>query len=123
MTAVAEDPLAAFYPGPRLCLNGAPGGPLSGLTFTAKDSFDVAGHRTGNGHPQWLATHDPAQSTAWSVTRLLEAGANLVGKTQCDEIQYSLNGENVHYGTPLNPLSANITETPGPLGITVGRWR
>ena len=23
----------------------------------------------------------------------------------------------------LDPLSANITETPAPLGITVGRWR
>ena len=105
MTAALEDPLAAFCPGPRVCLDGAPGGPLSGLTFTAKDSFDVAGHRTGNGHPEWLATHDPAESTAWSVQCLLEAGANLVGKTQCDEIQYSLNGENVHYGTPLNPAA------------------
>ena len=26
-------------------------------------------------------------------------------------------------GRPLPALSANITETPGPLGITVGRWR
>ena len=24
---------------------------------------------------------------------------------------------------PLGALSANITETPAPLGITVGRWR
>ncbi len=94
--------MGAFCPGPRLRLDGAPGGPLRGLTFAAKDSFDVAGHRTGNGSPEWLASHDPAASTAWSVQRLLDAGAALAGKTQCDEIQYSLNGENVHYGTPLN---------------------
>ncbi len=111
MIAVPEDPLGAFCSGPRLCLDGAPGGPLSGLTFTAKDSFDVAGHRTGNGHPDWLATHDPTQSTAWSVQRLLGAGASLVGKTQCDELQFSLNGENVHYGTPRNPAAP--TRVPG----------
>ena len=27
----------------------------------------------------------------------------MVGKTQTDELAYSLNGENVHYGTPTNP--------------------
>ena len=27
----------------------------------------------------------------------------MVGKTQTDEMAYSLNGENVHYGTPANP--------------------
>ena len=27
----------------------------------------------------------------------------MVGKTHSDEMAYSLNGENVHYGTPINP--------------------
>ena len=27
----------------------------------------------------------------------------MVGKTHTDELAYSLNGENVHYGTPTNP--------------------
>ena len=30
-------------------------------------------------------------------------GASIVGKTQTDELTYSLNGENIHYGTPINP--------------------
>ena len=34
---------------------------------------------------------------------LLDAGADLVGKTHLDELAYSLNGENIHYGTPVNP--------------------
>ena len=34
---------------------------------------------------------------------LLDAGAMLVGTTHMDELAYSLNGENVHYGTPRNP--------------------
>ena len=34
---------------------------------------------------------------------LLDAGADLTGKTHLDELAYSLNGENIHYGTPVNP--------------------
>ena len=34
---------------------------------------------------------------------LLAAGGTLVGKTHMDELAYSLNGENFHYGTPVNP--------------------
>ena len=33
---------------------------------------------------------------------LLDAGARLVGKTVTDELAFSINGENAHYGTPLN---------------------
>ena len=36
------------------------------------------------------------------MQRLLDAGADLAGKTHCDELCYSLTGENVHFGTPLN---------------------
>lgn len=77
--------------------------PLIGYSFAVKDVFDIAGHRTGNGHPRWLETHAPATRTASAVERLLAAGARLVGKTYCDEMTYSINGENVHYGTPVNP--------------------
>src|SRR5207244_925589 len=44
----------------------------------------------------------PARSTAVAVKRLLAAGANMVGRTHCDELCYSLTGENVHYGAPVN---------------------
>jgi amidase len=36
------------------------------------------------------------------VANLLAAGADMLGKTQTDELTYSLNGENAHYGTPMN---------------------
>jgi len=36
------------------------------------------------------------------VDRLLAAGADLIGKTITDELAYSLNGQNFHYGTPVN---------------------
>ncbi|MCG5234102.1 amidase [Xanthobacter oligotrophicus] len=101
----AADALGAFIPGPRLARPGAPAGPLAGLSFAVKDVMDVAGTSTGNGHPDWLATHPPAARSAVAVERLLDAGASLAGKTIADELCYSLTGENVHYGTPLNPAA------------------
>ena len=46
---------------------GAADGPLSGMTFAAKDIFDVAGHVTGGGNPDWQRTHGPAERTAPAV--------------------------------------------------------
>jgi amidase len=97
------DPFNAFCRHTHVELPGAPTGPLRGLSFAVKDVFDIAGQRTGNGNPVWLATHEPATHTASSVEHLLAAGARMVGKTHTDEMAYSLNGENVHYGTPVNP--------------------
>jgi amidase len=100
---IPNDPYNAFCRHTHVELDGAPEGPLRGLTFAVKDVFDIAGHRTGNGNPVWLETHAPAARTASAVERLLAAGAKMVGKTHTDELAYSLNGENVHYGTPTNP--------------------
>ena len=97
-----NDPLNAFCRYDDVALEGNATGPLLGCTFAVKDVFDIAGHRTGNGHPRWLETHPPAERTASAVEHLLAAGARLVGKTYCDEMTYSINGENVHYGTPVN---------------------
>jgi amidase len=98
-----HDPLGAFCPDQDIHIEGSKGGPLSGLAFAAKDVFDIAGFRTGAGNPDWLRTHPPAKTTASAVQRLLDAGATLLGKTQTDELTFSLNGENHHYGTPVNP--------------------
>ena len=100
-----DDPLGAFCRENHVALPGADGGSLSGLTFAAKDVFDIAGHRTGFGNPDWLRTHPPATGTAPAVQRLLDAGADMVGKTLTDELTYSLSGQNAHYGTPVNPAA------------------
>jgi amidase len=86
-------------------LEGATTGPLAGLTFAVKDNFDVAGHITGAGSPDWQRSHRPAHTTAAAITSLVEAGARLVGKTQMDELAYGVLGENAHYGTPHNPAA------------------
>lgn len=98
-----DDPFGAFCRDNHVALRGSGSGPLAGLTFAAKDVFHVAGHRTGFGHPDWLGTHGPASETAAAIRRLLDAGADMVGKTLTDEMTYSLTGENAHYGTPVNP--------------------
>ncbi|KAH9689033.1 Amidase 1 [Citrus sinensis] len=77
--------------------------PLSGLTFAIKDIFDVDGHVTGFGNPDWARTHSAATSTAPAVLAVLSGGATSIGKTIMDEMAYSINGENKHYGTPTNP--------------------
>ncbi|VVA90563.1 unnamed protein product [Arabis nemorensis] len=78
---------------------------LHGLTFAIKDIFDVEGRVTGFGNPDWLRTHTAATSTAPVVSSLLEAGATSLGITIMDEMAYSINGENAHYGTPINPIA------------------
>jgi amidase len=92
-----------FVPGPALRIEGAPGGPLAGLTFAAKDLFDVAGHPTGGGNPDWARAHPIPTRHAWAVQRLLDAGATLIGKTITDEVSLGILGENPFDGTPLNP--------------------
>jgi amidase len=92
-----------FVPGPALRIAGAPGGPLADLTFAAKDLFDVAGHPTGGGNPDWSRSHPIPSRHAWAVQRLLDAGASLIGKTITDEVSLGILGENPFDGTPLNP--------------------
>jgi amidase len=98
-----DDVYGAFCSERSFLVPGATSGSLAGLTFAAKDVFDITGHRTGAGNPDWLRTHQPATVTASAVQRLLDAGATLVGKAHTDELTFSLNGENHHYGTPVNP--------------------
>ena len=98
-----DDPAGAFCRDNHVALRGSGAGPLAGLTMGVKDLFHVGNHRTGFGNPDWLASHPPATETAVAVRMLLDAGADMVGKTHTDELAYSLSGENVHYGTPLNP--------------------
>jgi len=100
--SIPDDALGAFCRENHIAVKGVSVGPLAGLTFAAKDAFNIAGARTGFGQPDWLRTHGAATETADAVTRLLGAGADMVGKTHCDELCYSLTGENVHFGTPVN---------------------
>jgi amidase len=96
------DPARAFMPYPAAPVPNAPDGPLAGLSFAAKDLFDIAGYPTSGGSPHLLALSGIKTRTAPTVQRLLDAGARLVGKTITDELAFSLSGKNAHFGTPVN---------------------
>ncbi|MFP3124914.1 amidase [Ectobacillus funiculus] len=86
-------------------------GRLNGLSFAVKDVFAIQGYTNGAGNPDWLRTHMPAAQHAPTIERLLKHGAKLKGTVQTDELMYSLNGENFHYGTPVNPKA--VDRIPG----------
>jgi amidase len=94
-----------FVPGSSVRIEGRAGGPLAGLTFAAKDLFDVAGTPTGGGNPDWARQNPIPTRHAWAVQTLLDAGATLVGKTITDEVSLGILGENAFEGTPLNPAA------------------
>ncbi len=96
------DDIGAFVPGPRVRIEGRPGGPLAGLTFAAKDLFDVAGVLTGGGNHDWPRGRPIPARNAWAVQALLDAGATLIGKTITDEVSLGILGENAFDGTPVN---------------------
>lgn len=106
-----SDPINAFVPGLDLRIEGAGSGPLFGMTFVAKDLFDVAGFPTGGGNPDWERNHPVPEKHAWAVETLLNAGADLIGKTITDEVSLGILGENPFYGTPVN--SAAPDRVPG----------
>src|SRR4030066_50893 len=96
------DTFNAFVPGEMIIVPPKKEGQLSSLTFAVKELYDVKGFVTGAGNPRWKSTHPVAQTTAPTVELLLNEGATLLGKTISDEMAFSLDGENFHYGTPLN---------------------
>lgn len=100
------DAFSAFFRS-EVYVPGAMHGPLQALRFAAKEAFDVRGWTTSAGNPAWLFSHGPAERTAAAVQTLLNAGATLTGKTHTDELMFGLNGQNAHYGTPVNPLAAD----------------
>lgn len=97
-----NDTAHAFVPYPDAPVPHAASGPLAGLGFGVKDLFDVAGYPTGGGSPTVLAMSGIKTRTAPTVQRLLDAGARFAGKTHTDELAFSMNGKNAHFGTPRN---------------------
>jgi Asp-tRNA(Asn)/Glu-tRNA(Gln) amidotransferase A subunit family amidase len=99
---------------------------LANLKFVLKDIFEVKGRRDKNdsscgfGSPKWKefmkekknfsnSNDDDANKlkNAAIVDMLLKNGASLVGITHMDELAYSIDGQNEHYGTPINPAADN----------------
>ncbi|RTD85302.1 amidase [Variovorax atrisoli] len=97
-----HDLARAFVPYPDAPVPRAATGPLADLSFAAKDLFDVAGYPTGGGNPIVLAMSGIKTRTAPTVQKLLDAGARFIGKAVTDELAFSMNGNNAHFGAPIN---------------------
>jgi aspartyl-tRNA(Asn)/glutamyl-tRNA(Gln) amidotransferase subunit A len=76
-------------------------GPLHGKRLLVKDLIDTAGIRTTYGS-RLYADHVPVRS-APAVTRLVAAGAVLVGKANLHEFAWGVTSKNPFYGTVGNP--------------------
>ena len=76
--------------------------PLYGVPFAVKDNIDVAGLPTTAACPSYSYV---AQRSAPVVSRLLELGAILIGKTNLDQFATGLVGVRSPYGAPENPFS------------------
>lgn len=50
--------------------------------------FEIDGHVTGFGHPDWARTHGSASGTSHVISSLVEGGATCIGKTVVDELSY-----------------------------------
>ncbi len=87
-------------------------GPLSGIPFSVKDLFDIAGQPTKAGSTV-LAGTPPAGANCPAVARLLAAGGVLAGRTNMVEFAFSGVGINPHYGTPVNPADTSVERIPG----------
>jgi amidase len=97
------DPVNAFMRYRPVAAAAAEAGPLKGLSFAVKDIYDVAGYPTGGGSPLKQAESPTHTEHAPIVAAMLQAGARFVGKTQTDELTFSLNGQNKHFPEPVNP--------------------
>jgi aspartyl-tRNA(Asn)/glutamyl-tRNA(Gln) amidotransferase subunit A len=82
-------------------------GPLSGKRLLVKDLIDTAGIRTTYGSKIY-GDHVP-ERTAPAVTRLIDAGAVLVGKANLPEFAWAVMGQNPFYGTVHNPVAPGKT--------------
>jgi allophanate hydrolase len=76
--------------------------PLFGIPVAVKDNIDVAGLPTTAACPDF--TYLPAGS-AFLVSRLTEAGALIVGKTNLDQFATGLTGTRSPYGVCRSPFS------------------
>jgi aspartyl-tRNA(Asn)/glutamyl-tRNA(Gln) amidotransferase subunit A len=83
--------------------------PLHGVPIAVKDLFCTKGAPSQSGSKILEGYLPPYTATA--VTRLLDAGATLLGKTNQDEFAMGSSNENSAYGPVLNPWDR--TRVPG----------
>lgn len=85
--------------------------PLDGVPVAAKDLCDIEGQITTAGSEAWRGRRSSVTATA--VTRLLNAGMVMLGKTHMVEFAFGGWGTNPVMGTPRNPWDLQAPRIPG----------
>ncbi|MBT8447793.1 MAG: amidase, partial [Gammaproteobacteria bacterium] len=85
----------------RTRIDGAAEGTLAGLELAVKDSICVAGIPAMNGSAVLEGYVPDVDATI--VTRLLDAGARVVGKTNCEDLCFAGHSQTCFNGPVLNP--------------------
>lgn len=93
-------------------MSGMPTGLLEGIPIGVKDLLHIEGMRTTAGSPL-LAQRAVATETSTAVSRLMGAGAVILGKTHLVEFAYGGWGTNQGMGTPRNPWDMHTHRVPG----------
>ncbi len=83
--------------------------PLAGVPFAIKDNICVRGLQASCGSRILGDYHPPYNATV--IDRLLDAGAVVIGKTNCDEFAMGSSNENSAFGPVRNPW--NTAKVPG----------
>jgi len=86
-------------------------GPFHGIPFALKDIFHVKGKVSTCGSAA-MVDH-VADQTSIVVSRLIEAGGIILGKTKTVECAFGGWGTNQKMGTPQNPWDMNTHRVPG----------
>lgn len=79
--------------------------PLAGVRVAVKDIFSLASVRRSNGNRAWYHLYPPSSPTATAISRLMEAGAIIVGTQKVSQIATSevATVDWVDYHSPSNP--------------------
>jgi aspartyl-tRNA(Asn)/glutamyl-tRNA(Gln) amidotransferase subunit A len=113
-----EGALSAARAAETAIMQGAPLGPLHGVTVTVKDMMPVAGLPIGRGSHIFAGTIAPEDAPL--VTRLRAAGAIVLGKTTTSEFGWSAVSHSPATGLTHNPWAPGMNAGASSAGAGVG---
>jgi len=103
----AEAALEQARAADRALVRGEIKGPLHGVPFTLKDAIETAGVICTGG-TEGRASYVPTEDAA-VVKRLRAAGGILLGKTNCPELGWAWESNNLIYGRTNNPYDLSLS--------------
>ncbi|WP_122038430.1 amidase [Asaia bogorensis] len=100
-----ENPYGAWHR--KTVISGAATGPLHGKRVVIKDNICVAGVEMDNGSSTFAGYVPEVDATV--VSRVLDAGATITGKSVCEYFCFSGGSHTSHTGPVINPRKAGFS--------------